>query len=60
VLEAFEDPDAGRTLELLANDPHPPRAARLTRAQVSAALKRPRRRNITGKTDAILAALRGE
>ena len=36
------------------------RAARLTRAQVAAALKRARRRDIAGKTDAILAALRGE
>src|SRR5205809_703301 len=40
--------------------PPAPRAARLTRAQVAAALKRARRRDITGKTDAILAALRGE
>ena len=31
-----------------------------TRAQVAAALKRARRRDIAGKTDAILAALRGE
>jgi transposase len=59
-LEAFEDLDAADTLELLARAPDPARAARLTRAQVSAALKRARRRNITGKTDAILAALRGE
>ena len=34
------------------------RAARLTRAQVSAALKRARRRNIADKATAILAALR--
>ena len=50
-------PDA---LDLLAKAPDPARAARLTRAQVAAALKRARRRDIAGKTDAILAALRGE
>ncbi len=57
-LEAFEDLDAGDTLELLASAPDPARAARLTRAQVSAALKRARRRNIPDKATAILAALR--
>ena len=59
-LEAFEDLDAPDTLELLGKAPDPARAARLTRAQVAAALKRARRRNIADKTDAILAALRGE
>jgi transposase len=59
-LVAFEDLDAPDALELLARAPDPARAARLTRAQVAAALKRARRRDITGKTDAILAALRGE
>ena len=59
-LEAFEDLDAPDALELLARAPDPARAARLTRAQVAAALKRARRRDIAGKTDAILAALRGE
>ena len=48
-LEAFEDLDAPDTLELLGKAPDPARAARLTRAQVSAALKRARRRNITGQ-----------
>ena len=47
-------------LELLGKAPDPARAAKLTRAQVAAALKRARRRDIAGKTDAILAALRGE
>jgi len=37
----------------------PALAAKLTRAQVAAALKQARRRNIAGKTTAILAALRG-
>ena len=59
-LEAFEDLDAADTLELLGKAPDPVRAARLTRAQVSAALKRSRRRNIPDKAAAILAALRSE
>src|ERR1035437_6306237 len=57
-LEAFEDLDAPDVLELLAKTPDPARAAKLTRAQVSAALKRARRRNIADKATAILAALR--
>ncbi len=59
-LEAFEDLDAPDTLELLGSAPDPARAARLTRARISAALKRARRRDIPGKASAILAALRGE
>jgi Transposase/Transposase IS116/IS110/IS902 family len=59
-LEAFEDLDAPDVLELLGKAPDPARAAKLTRAQVSAALKRARRRNITDRATAILAALRGE
>ena len=58
-LEAFEDLDASDTLELLGKAPDPARAARLTRAQVSAALKRARRRNIPDKATAIMAAMRG-
>jgi transposase len=57
-LEAFEDLDAPDTLELLGKAPEPARAARLTRAQVSAALKRARRRNIPDRATAVLAALR--
>jgi transposase/transposase IS116/IS110/IS902 family protein len=59
-IEAFEDLDAPDVLELLAKAPDPASAARLTRAQVSAALKRARRRDIAGKTGAILAALHGQ
>jgi transposase len=59
-LEAFEDLAAPDALELLGKAPEPARAARLTRAQVSAALKRARRHHIADKTDAILTALRGE
>jgi len=57
-LEAFDDLDAPDTLELLGKAPDPARARKLTRAQVSAALKRARRRNIPDKATAILAALR--
>ena len=57
-LAAFEDLDAPDALELLGKAPDPARAAKLTRAQVAAALKRARRRKIAGKADAILAALR--
>src|SRR5690348_9999519 len=57
-LEAFEDLDAPEALELLGKAPDPARAAKMTRAQVSAALKRARRRDIPDKATAILAALR--
>jgi transposase len=59
-LDAFDDLDAADTLELLAKAPDPERARRLTRAQVSAALKRARRRNIPDRATAVLAALRSE
>ena len=57
-LEAFDDLDAPDVLELLAKAPDPARAAKLTRAQVAAALKRARRHHVPDKADAILAALR--
>ncbi len=59
-LEAFDDLDAPDTLELLGKASEPARAARLTRAQVSAALKRAGRRNITERATVILTALRSE
>jgi transposase/transposase IS116/IS110/IS902 family protein len=60
-LEAFgQDLDAPEALELLAKAPGPARAAKLTRAQVCAALKRAGRRNITERATAIVAALRGD
>src|SRR6185295_11577178 len=59
-LDAFEDLDAADTLELLAKAPTPTQAARLTLAQISAALKRARRREIPVKAAAIQAALRAE
>jgi transposase len=57
-LEAYPDLDAPDALELLSRAPDPASAARLTTAQVAAALKRARRRDIAGKTAAIRAALR--
>jgi transposase len=59
-LAAFEDLAARDALELLGKAPDPALAAKLTRAQVSAALKRARRRDIAAKTDAILTALRSQ
>jgi transposase len=59
-LVAFDDLDAADTLELLAKAPTPARAARLTTAQISAALGRARRRDIANKAAAIQAALRAE
>jgi transposase len=59
-LAAFEDLDAADTLELLAKAPTPAQAARLTIAQISAALKRARRKNIAEKAAVIQAALRAE
>jgi hypothetical protein len=55
---AFEDLDAPDALELLGKAPDPARAARLTRAQVAAVLKRAGRYKIAERTEAILAALR--
>jgi hypothetical protein len=57
-LEAFDDLDAPDALELLGKAPDPAKAAKLTRAQISAALKRARRRDIPAKATLILAALR--
>jgi transposase len=59
-LEAFEDLDAADTLELLARAPAPDQAARLTIVQISAALRRARRRKTAEKAAAIQAALRTE
>jgi len=59
-LAAYDDLDAPDTLELLAKAPDPATAARLTISQISAALKRARRRNIAGKAVQIQAALRTE
>jgi hypothetical protein len=55
-LEAFDDLTAPDALELLTKAPTPAAAARLTIAQISAALKRARRRAIVEKARAIRAA----
>ena len=57
-LEAFDDLDAADALELLGKAPDPARGARLTRAQVSAALKQPAAGTSRKGPTAILAALR--
>jgi transposase len=60
-LDAFgQDLDAPDALELPGKAPDPEQARRLTRAQLSAAMKRARRRNIPDRATAVLAALRGE
>ncbi|MFB9837969.1 IS110 family transposase [Actinoallomurus acaciae] len=59
-LEAFEDLDAADALELLAKAPDPASAAKLTIGQISAALKRARRRNVGDKAAKIQQALRAE
>ena len=58
-LEAFEDLDAPDTLELLEKGPDPTSAARLSIAQISAALKRARRHHVADKARAIQISLRG-
>ncbi len=59
-LEAFGDLAAADTLELLGKAPTPARAARLTISQISAALKRARRKNVADKATAIQTALRSD
>lgn len=59
-LEAFTDLDAADTLEILAKAPDPASAAKLSTAQISAALKRARRRDIPVKVATIQAVLRAE
>jgi transposase len=59
-VEAFEDLDAADTLELLAKAPDPASAAKLTIAQISAALKRARRRDVAVKAARIQAVLRAD
>jgi hypothetical protein len=59
-LDAFADLSAPDALELLSKAPDPRQARKLTRAQVSAALKRAGRRDITGRATVILTAVRSE
>jgi transposase len=60
-LTAFEDLDATEALDLLAKAPDPASAAKLTVGQISAALKRARRRgDLAARAGDIQAALRTE
>jgi transposase len=57
-LDAFADLDAADTLELLAYAPDPDRAARLSIARITAALRRANRRNVEDKAARIQSVLR--
>lgn len=57
-LQAFPDLAGAEALELLGKAPDPAAAARLTSSQITAALKRARRRHVDDKTQVIRAALR--
>jgi transposase len=57
-LEAFADLDAADALELLAAAPDPDRAARLSKAKITAALRRANRRNVEDKAAKIQSTLR--
>jgi transposase len=57
-LHAFDDLTAPDTLELLARAPDPDRAARLSRSQIAAALRRANRRDTEAKATALQHALR--
>src|SRR5215475_14435574 len=57
-LAAFADLAAPDTLELLARAPDPRAAARLSKAQITAALKRAGRRQVQRRAEEITAALR--
>jgi transposase len=59
-LTAFDDLCASDTLELLGMAPDPVSAAGLAGEQITAALRRARRRDIAGKTAKIQSALRTE
>lgn len=56
-LKAFPDLDAPDALELLIAPPDPDRAAKLTRAKVTAALRRANRRDIDAKAERIKTIL---
>jgi transposase len=56
-LEAFDDLTAPDTLELLGRAPDPDRAARPSRAQLAAGLRRANRRNIDAKAEQLRAVL---
>jgi hypothetical protein len=57
-LQAFGELDAPEALELLGRAPDPDRAARLSRAQIAAALRRARRRHVEQRAAHIQQVLR--
>jgi hypothetical protein len=57
-LDTFADLDEPDALELLAAAPDPDRAARLTKAKITGALKRARRRNVAARAVEIQQSLR--
>jgi transposase len=59
-LDAFDDLTASDALELLARAPDPDRAARLSRSQIAAALRRANRRHIDAKAAAVQQQLRAD
>jgi transposase len=59
-LQAFPDLDAPDALELLARAPDPDRAARLSLAVITAALRRARRRNIEDRARELRSLLRAQ
>ena len=59
-LEAFDDLTSGDALELLGKAADPAAAARLNRAQITAALRRAGRRHVAERAEQIQGALRGE
>jgi transposase len=59
-LEAFEDLTSSDALELLSRAADPGAAARLTRPQIDAALRRAGRRNVAERTEQIHTELRTE
>lgn len=59
-LQAFDDLGAPEALELLEKAPDPASAARLSSKQISAALTRARRRDVTAKAETIQTALRSK
>jgi transposase len=59
-LAAFNDLAAADALELLGTAPDPASAARLTTAQITAALTRARRRDVTAKAEKVQTALRAK
>jgi transposase len=59
-LNAFPNLDAADALELLGKAPDPDRASRLTRGQITAALRRAHRRDVEAKAARIQDILRAE